>query len=69
MPLWLQHSLVLALVAGCVAVVAWQSFQTLRGKKSVVGKCCTKGCPPATGEPKADQRVHFLPVEMLRKRR
>lgn len=70
MPLWLQHALVVALVAGCVLVVAWQSLRTLRGKKSVVGKCCAKGCPPAAAaEPKPDQRVHFMPVEMLRKRR
>ena len=69
MPLWLQHLLVVLLVAGCVLVVGWQALQTLWGKKSVIGKCCAKGCPPAAAEPKADQRVHFMPVEMLRKRR
>jgi hypothetical protein len=69
MPLWLQHSLVLLLVVGCVVVIAWQSLRTLRGRKSAVGKCCAQGCPAAPAEPKADARVHFMPVEMLRKRR
>ena len=77
MPLWLQHLLVLLIVAACVAFVARQMVRTFRMKKSKLGACCAKGCdagatmPRAAGEPAktaAAERVVFMPVEMLRKR-
>ena len=67
MTLWIQNLIVLLAVAGCLAFVGRQAFQTLRGRKSKIGSCCAKGCsasaPPA-GKP--TERVHFLPVEMLK---
>jgi hypothetical protein len=68
MPVLLQHILVLTLVAACAGYAIWGTVQTLFGKRSVLGKCCAKGCPTDEA-PKATatQRVVFLPVEMLRK--
>jgi hypothetical protein len=73
MPLWLQHLLVLLIVAACVAFVARQMVRTFRLKKSKLGACCAKGCDAgaAGAEPAktaAAERVVFMPVEMLRKR-
>ena len=80
MGLWLQHLLVLLIVAGCAAFVARQMVRTFRLKKSKLGACCAKGCDAGgaggagtgrTGEPaKAPpaERIVFMPVEMLRKR-
>lgn len=72
MPLWLQHLLVLLLVAACVAFVARQMVRTFKLKKSKLGACCAKGCD-ADGTPDRQktqpaERVVFMPVEMLRKR-
>jgi hypothetical protein len=69
MPLWLQHLLVLLLVGGCVAIVLRNALRTLLGKKSRVGNCCAKGCTPESSDSAGDRKVHFLPVEMLRRRR
>ena len=69
---WLQHLLVLALVAVCVGVIAFQAVSSLRGKRSKLGSCCAKGCQPAEQKPAASQkaeRIVFLPVEMLGKRK
>lgn len=70
MSLWLQHLLVLLLVGSCLSLVAWQAIQTLRGRKSAIGKCCAKGCNP---EPKPStepaKKIHFMPVEMLSRRK
>ena len=77
--MWLQHLLVLLIVAGCVAFVARQMVRTFRLKKSKLGACCAKGCAAGAanaagagaGEPAksaAAERVVFMPVEMLRKR-
>lgn len=74
MPLWLQHLLVLLLVAACAAFVARQMVRTFRMKKSKLGACCAKGCDAAEpanarGDVKpAAERVIFFPAEMLRKR-
>ena len=65
MPLWLQHLVVLALVATCLGYVIYQGVRSFRGKGSGIGKCCAKGCAPTSGDV---QKLHFLPVEMLRKR-
>jgi hypothetical protein len=75
MPVWSQHLLVLLLVAGCVAVIAWQGIATLRGAKSPLGKCCANGCDAnaaaSTKLPASQttQKVHFIPVEMLSRRK
>jgi hypothetical protein len=68
MAIWLQHLLVLFLVGTCLAYTTYQGVRSLRGRKSRLGSCCSKGCsaqPAASSTPK----IHFLPVEMLRKRR
>ena len=72
MPLWLQHLLVLLLVAGCVTWVAWQGIQSLRGRASRIGSCCAKGCSPAEparsdkpAAPASGEKIVFLPVESL----
>jgi hypothetical protein len=71
MNLWLQHLLVLLLVAACLAAVGWQVVRALAGRRSRLGQCCAKGCEPKPAGPAAGatNRVVFLPVEMLRKRR
>jgi hypothetical protein len=69
MPLWLQHFFVLLLVAGCVGYVGWQSFRSLLGKRSRVGSCCAKGCQTPASQASSTQKIHFLPAELLRKRR
>ena len=70
MPLWLQHTLVLALVAGCVGYVAWQTIRALRGRGGKVGSCCAKGCDPAAAAParSATRSVVFLPESALTRR-
>jgi hypothetical protein len=65
MPLWIQHLLVLLLVAVCVAVVGRQFVRTFSGRKSTLGSCCAKGCD-AAAEPKPQlDHVVFLPSDML----
>ena len=73
MALWLQNLIVLLAVGGCLLFVGWQIVATLRGRKSRAGSCCAKGCAP--NDPAADQakskpeRIVFMPVEMLGRRR
>ncbi len=63
----MQHLLVLILVAGCLSFVTRQAWASLRGRKSKLGNCCSKGCEPT---PRASgERVVFLPSDMLRKRK
>ena len=64
MPIWLQHLLVLLLVAACMAVVVGQLVRTFRFKKSKFGACCAKGCD-AFEKAKPTERVVFLPSDML----
>ena len=72
MPDLLQHIIVLTIVAGCAAYVGWQTFQTLRGKKSRVGSCCAKGCDAAMNTKSSatsqSPRIVYIPVEMLTRR-
>jgi len=63
----LQNFLVLLLVLACMVVVAVQAFSSLRGKRSKLGSCCSKGCGESTQS--SPGRVVFLPVELLRKKR
>jgi hypothetical protein len=70
MPLWLQHTLVLTLVAACLAYALYQGLRTLFGKPARLGNCCAKGCPTTPPQNSAGtNRIVFLPSEMLRKRR
>ncbi len=69
MTLWLQHLLVLAIALVCATVMTWQIVQSLRGKKSRVGSCCAKGCASQAIENPRGERVVFLPVEMLGRRK
>jgi len=71
MPLWLQHTLVLTLVAGCVGYVAWQAVRALRGRGGKVGSCCATGCDPAATRAPAKatgQKIVFLPESALTRR-
>lgn len=76
--MWLQHILVLLIVAACFAVVVRQAVRALVGKKSKLGACCAKGCGAggaaggagdgAGGAAKpqaAGGRVVFFPSHML----
>ena len=65
MNLWLQHLLVLTVVAGCLGVVARQGFRSLRGKKSRLGACCAKGCDLTAPPKPGTERIVFLPSDML----
>jgi hypothetical protein len=70
MHLWLQNLIVFTAVLSCLAFVGRQAFQSLRGRKSKMGNCCSKGCTPATpsaGSPA--ERIVFMPVEMLSRRK
>ena len=80
MPLWTQHLLVILLVAGCLSLVGWQAFQSLRGRKSKLGQCCAKGCSPdpqpaqtqtqtQTQTATQTEKIHFMPAEMLTRRK
>ena len=71
MPLWLQHLLVLALVAFALFVVIRQAVGTLRLKGGKLGSCCAKGCDAGTksAATSSPERVVFLPVESLRRRK
>jgi hypothetical protein len=71
MPPWLQQVLVALLVAGCLAVVLWWAVRAVRGKSSVLGRCCAKGCPPQSAATKPEggaQRKVFLSAEALASR-
>jgi hypothetical protein len=67
MSLPLQHLLVFGIVAACLVFVAVQAFSALRGKRSKLGNCCSKGCQPTP--PASADRVVFLPADLLRKRK
>jgi hypothetical protein len=72
MPIWAQHLLVLLLVGACVAYALWGAITALMGKRSKLGSCCAKGCESVETSAKpqaAAPRVHFLPAELLGKRR
>jgi hypothetical protein len=66
MPIWLQNLLVILAVAMGAGFLFWQGWRALAGKRSKLGSCCAKGCgahePPKPG---SGERIAFLPVEML----
>jgi hypothetical protein len=68
MALWLQISIVVLAVTASGAFLARQAWLTLAGKRSRLGSCCSKGCAVNETTPKTQgtsERVQFLPVEML----
>jgi len=82
----IQHLIVLVLVGTCLGVVTFQAFSTLKGKKSKLGSCCSKGCGVERTNPNSSlalsktrisgaepatksERIVFLPVEMLGRRK
>jgi hypothetical protein len=73
MPLWLQNLIVFLAVGGCLAYVVRQGVGTFFGKKSRVGSCCAKGCSSDAQAAKPQQgrgeRIVFLPVEALSRKR
>ena len=71
MPPWLQHLLVLTLVAGCVTVVARQLIGTFRLRRGTkLGSCCAKGCEGQTSSrsPVKPERIVFIPSNTLVRR-
>lgn len=68
MPIWLQHLLVLTLVAGCGLFVLRQAYLTLRKGTGKLGACCSKGCGAQQNLEKSPQAV-FIPIESLGKPR
>jgi hypothetical protein len=52
-----------------VGYVGWQAARSLYGKKSRLGSCCAKGCAAAKPAAATTEKIHFLPVEMLRRKR
>ena len=72
MPIWLQHLLVLLLVAAAAFFLLRQALATLRSGKGGFGSCCAKGCNPQPQAKEAQpsgERIVFLPVESLSRRR
>ena len=65
MPLWLQHTLVLLLVAGAALVLLRQAIAAFRGRRSKLGSCCDKGCEPQPRQQQTGERLSFIPVESL----
>jgi hypothetical protein len=69
MPQWAQHILVLAIVAAALFVVLRQVVGALRLRHGKIGSCCAKGCDAAKPPKLAGERIVFLPVERLGKKR
>ena len=74
MPLWVQQLLVIVIVGGAFAFVAWHAVRSLSGKSSRVGSCCARGCgqtvePMQQRESSDRERIVFIPSESLIKRR
>jgi hypothetical protein len=74
MPLWLQHTLVLALVAVALTVVIRQAVGALRLRHGKLGSCCAKGCAATAdgarrSSARPGERIVFLPVESLTRKR
>jgi hypothetical protein len=69
MAIWLQNLLVLAIVAVCLAFVLREMTRTLRSGQGKLGACCSRGCQATQPSTRPAQRVVFLPVEALSRRR
>jgi hypothetical protein len=68
-----QHGIVLALVAGCLVYLGRGFVRTLTAKRTQFGKCCATGCAgtnePTERQQRGTERLVFLPVESLQRRR
>jgi len=70
MQLWIQHTVVLLIVAAAAFVLLRQVLATLRGRGGKLGSCCAKGCDAQLKpEPRPGERIVFLPVESLTRSR
>jgi hypothetical protein len=73
MPVWIQHLLVAMIALACIVFVARQAFKTLTLRRGKLGACCAKGCDAAAEQqkkiPADEQRVQFMPVELLSRKR
>jgi hypothetical protein len=72
MAIWLQHLLVALIAIACVAFIARQAFKTLTLRRSKLGACCSKGCDAGAkiaSDQQKTERVQFMPVEMLSRKR
>ena len=71
MALWLQHLVVFAIVAFALFVTLRNAVSTLRRGTGKFGSCCTKGCAGtgSAGKPHDGERLVFLPVESLKRKR
>ena len=69
----IQHLIVLTLVAGCLFYLGRGFVRTLSAKRTQFGKCCATGCPmpnePTAKRQGGGERIVFLPVESLKRRR
>ena len=69
---WLQHLVVLAVVAFALFVTVRNALSTLRRGSGKFGSCCAKGCAAndaSARTPNPGERIVFLPVESLTRRR
>ncbi len=72
MTVWLQHLLVLVLVAACLAMVGRQLIGTFRGRQGAkLGSCCATGCDAQskTSDRENHERIVFIPSSSLMRRR
>ena len=71
MPIWIQHTLVLLIVAGAAVVLLRQGIASVRGRGNKLGSCCAKGCDAQLKSQKQEsgERIVFLPVESLTRSR
>jgi hypothetical protein len=70
MSLWIQNLIVFSATGGSLSFLIYQGVRHVSGKKSALGSCCAKGCGAAGAPPKPGvERVVFLPVEMLGRRK
>jgi hypothetical protein len=69
MPVWLQHTFVLVLVAACAWVVAREALRALGRRASKMAGCGTCGGCGTNAQPTPDksagERVVFLPADAL----
>ena len=71
MALWLQHLVVLAIVAFALFFTARNALSTLRRGTGKFGSCCAKGCAgtESADKPHDGERLVFLPLESLKRKR
>ncbi|MGD1278450.1 MAG: hypothetical protein ABR964_14660 [Tepidisphaeraceae bacterium] len=68
--MWLQYLLVVLAVTACAAYLLRQAWLILAGRRSRLGSCCAKGCGAQQAPQSAStQRIVFLPVEMLARKK